>query len=346
MSSTVLERSQTATRLPGLGGYLAPAILLLVFALAVPLIHSDYLFDAILTPFLAISLAALGLNLLTGYAGQVSLGSAAFMAVGAFAGYNFLLRVPGLPLLAGFVLAGLTAAAIGIVFGLPSLRLRGFYLAVSTLATQFFVQWALTNISWFSNDDSSGVISPPAMYIGGLSLDTPVRRYLLCLGVVAVLTLVALRLVSGQTGRALIAIRDSELAARVLGVKVLRTKLFIFAVSSFYIGVAGVLWSFAYLRTVEPDGFDLDRSFQILFVIIIGGLASIRGAFLGAAFIVVLPLLLSRLGAALLGPGFDGGLVDLVEKIILGALIILFLRVEPAGLSALLARLRLRRRAL
>jgi branched-chain amino acid transport system permease protein len=105
------------------------------------------------------------------------------------------------------------------------------------------------------------------------------------------------------------------------------------------------LWSFAYLRTVEPDGFDLDRSFQILFVIIIGGLASIRGAFLGAAFIVVLPLLLSRAGAMLLGPGFDSGLVDLVEKIVLGALIIVFLRVEPAGFSALLARLPLRRRA-
>jgi branched-chain amino acid transport system permease protein len=345
MSSTVLERPETRAGLPALQAYVAPCILLLIFALVVPLIHSDYLFDAILTPFLAISLAALGLNLLTGYAGQVSLGSAAFMAVGAFAAYNFMLRIPGLPLLAGFILAGLTAAAIGIVFGLPSLRLRGFYLAVSTLATQFFVQWALTNITWFSNDDTSGVISPPPMQIGSLSLDTPVRRYLLCLGVVAVLTFVALRLVSGQTGRSLIAIRDSELAARVLGVRVLRTKLFIFAVSSFYIGIAGALWSFAYLRTVEPDGFDLDRSFQILFVIIIGGLASIRGAFLGAAFIVVLPLLLSRAGAMLLGPGFDSGLVDLVEKIVLGALIIVFLRVEPAGFSALLARLPLRRRA-
>ena len=344
MSSTTLERSTAIMRLPRPTDYIAPCVLLPVFAFLVPLLHSDYLFDAILTPFLAISLAALGLNLLTGYAGQVSLGSAAFMAVGAFAAYNFLLRIPGLPLLAGFVLAGLTAAVIGIVFGLPSLRLRGFYLAVSTLATQFFVQWALTNISWFSNDDTSGVISPPAMHIGSVSLDTPVRRYLLCLGVVAVLTFVAARLVSGQTGRALIAIRDNELAARVLGVKVLRTKLFIFAISSFYIGIAGALWSFAYLRTVEPDGFDLDRSFEILFVVIIGGLASIRGAFLGAAFIVILPLLLSRLGAILLGPGFDSGLVDLVQKIILGALIILFLRVEPSGLSALLARLRFQRR--
>lgn len=266
------------------------------------------------------------------------------MAVGAFASYNFLIRIPGLPLLVGFGCAGLIAALIGIVFGLPSLRLRGFYLAISTLATQFFVQWALTNIPWFSNYDTSGVISPPPMHIGSLALDTPVRRYLLCLTVVAVMTFLAMRLVSGQTGRSLIAIRDSELAARVLGVAVLRTKLFIFAVSSFYIGIAGALWSFAYLRTVEPDGYDLNRSFQILFVIIIGGLASIRGAFLGAAFIVVLPLLLSRAGAMLLGPGFDSGLVDLVEKIILGALIILFLRLEPAGLSALLGRLRFRRR--
>jgi branched-chain amino acid transport system permease protein len=340
VSSTVLDRTTTATHTPRSYRYWAPAIVLAIFALLIPQIHSDYLFDAILTPFLAISLAALGLNLLTGYAGQVSLGSAAFMAVGAFAGYNFMLRIPGLPLIAGLVLAGLTSAAIGIVFGLPSLRLRGFYLAVSTLATQFFVQWALTNISWFSNDDTSGVISPPDMHIGSLSLESPVRRYLLCLGVVAVLTFLAMRLVSGQTGRSLIAIRDSEVAARVLGVKVLRTKLFIFAVSSFYIGIAGALWSFAYLRTVEPDGFDLDRSFEILFVIIIGGLASIRGAFLGAGFIVVLPLLLSRLGASILGPGFDSGLVDLVQKIILGALIIFFLRVEPAGLSALLVRLR------
>ena len=207
MSSTVLERPDSTTRLPRATTYLAPGVVLLIFAVFAPLVHSDYLFDALLTPFLAISLAALGLNLLTGYAGQVSLGSAAFMAVGAFAGYNFLLRVPGLPLLGGFVLAGLTAAVIGIVFGLPSLRLRGFYLAVSTLATQFFVQSALTNISWFSNDDTSCVISPPPMHIGSLSLDTPVRRYLLCLGVVAVLTLIAMRLVSGQTGRALIAIR-------------------------------------------------------------------------------------------------------------------------------------------
>lgn len=343
MSPTLLEGQPAVTQPPILKSYRGFILFLLVFAVVTPQLHSDYLFNAILTPFLAISLAALGLNLLTGYAGQVSLGSAAFMAIGAFAGYNFLLRVPGLPLLAGFVLAGLTAAAIGIVFGLPSLRLKGFYLAISTLATQFFVQWALTNFGWFSNNDTSGVISPPVMQLGQLSLDTPLRRYLLTLGIVAVLTFLAIRLVSGQTGRALIAIRDSELAARMLGIRVLRTKIFIFAVGSFYIGIAGALWSFAYLRTIEPDGFNLDRSFQILFVIIIGGLASIRGAFLGSAFIVVLPLVLSRAGAMLLGPGFDTGLVDLIQKVILGALIIGFLRLEPAGLSALIKQLSFKR---
>jgi branched-chain amino acid transport system permease protein len=313
--------------------------LFLVMALVVPLFPSDYIFDAILTPFLAISLAALGLNLLAGYAGQVSLGSAAYMAVGAFTAYNFLLRIPGLPLLAALFLAGLVTAAFGVLFGLPSLRLKGFYLAISTLAAQFFVQWALTNFAWFSGGDTSGVITTPPLFIGPIAIDTSVKRYLLSLFIVALLTLIAARLVAGRIGRELIAIRDNELAARVLGVKILRTKLFACAVSSFYIGVAGALWAFLYLQTVEPAGFDLDRSFEILFVIIIGGLASIRGAFLGAAFIVVLPLLLSRAGAAVFGATFDSGLVDIVEKIILGVLIIGFLRAEPAGLSALIARI-------
>jgi branched-chain amino acid transport system permease protein len=319
-------------------GHLAAA-LFAVMLLAVPFIPSDYLFDAILTPMLAISLAALGLNLLAGYAGQVSLGSAAFMAVGAFTAYNFLLRVPGLPLLVDLGAAGLVTAAIGVFFGLPSLRLKGFYLAISTLAAQFFVQWALTNFAWFSGGDTSGVITTPPLFIGPIAIDSPVKRYLLSLLIVGALTALAVRLVAGRTGREFLAVRDHELAARVLGVKILRTKLFACAVSSFYIGVAGALWAFLYLRTVEPAGFDLDRSFEILFVIIIGGLASIRGAFLGAAFIVVLPLLLSRAGAAMFGSSFDSGLVDIVEKIILGVLIIAFLRAEPAGLSALVARI-------
>ena len=240
------------------------------------------------------------------------------------------------------VLAGLSAAAIGVVFGLPSLRLRGFYLAVSTLAAQFFVQWALTKFGWFSNDNPSGVIDAPVLEVAGIVFDTPVRRYIFSLAVVTVLTLLAWRLVRTQTGHHFVAVRDNELAARVIGVPVLRTKLLAFAVSSFIVGVAGVLWGFVYLRTVEPAGFNLDRSFQILFIVIIGGLATIRGAFLGAALIVVFPLLLSRVGSFLFGGWFDSGVLDMSQRIVLGALIIFFLVVEPQGLAALWDRTRRR----
>ncbi|MBZ9716452.1 branched-chain amino acid ABC transporter permease [Mesorhizobium sp. AD1-1] len=318
-------------------------VLLLAFAYGVvPLIGSSYLFEAILLPFLALSLAGVGLNILTGYAGQVSLGSAAFMAAGAFAAYNFNLRVEGLPLIGSIFLAGIVAAAIGIVFGLPSLRLKGFYLAVSTLAAQFFVQWGLTKFSWFSNNSASGVIDAPRLSISGFALDGAIGRYLFALTIVTVLTFLAHRLVSSQTGRNFIAIRDNETAARIIGIPVLKTKLLAFAISSFIIGVAGVIWAFAYLRTVEPDGFDLDRSFQVLFIIIIGGLASIRGAFFGAALIVVFPLALSRLGGFLLGDLFDSGVLDMSQRIVLGALIILVLILEPDGLVALWDRVRRR----
>ncbi|MBY3273258.1 branched-chain amino acid ABC transporter permease [Rhizobium leguminosarum bv. viciae] len=322
-----------------------PLAWLAIAYVIVPLLGSDYLFEAILLPFMALSLAGLGLNILTGYAGQVSLGSAAFMAVGAFAAFNLNLRVDGLPLIVSMVLAGLAAAGIGLVFGLPSLRLKGFYLAVSTLAAQFFVQWALTKFSWFSNDSASGVIDAPQLSVSGFVFDDPVGRYYFALTVVAVLTLLAHRLVNSQTGRNFIAVRDNETAARIIGVPVLKTKLLAFAISSFIIGIAGVLWAFAYLRTVEPAGFNLDRSFQVLFIVIIGGLASIRGAFFGAALIVVFPLVLSRLGSFLLGDIFNSGVLDMSQRIVLGALIILFLVLEPDGLVALWDRVRKRIRS-
>ena len=338
-ASSALGRSAVP---PRLSVPVLPLAALLVGYGVLPFVGSDYLFDALLTPFLALSLAAVGLNLLTGYAGQLSLGSAAFMAVGAFAAFNFDLRLPGLPLLASIALAGLTAAAVGLAFGLPSLRLRGFYLAVSTLAAQFFVTWALTKYGWFSNDSASGVIDAPPLRIAGYTFVSPVERYLFALTLVAALTFLAWRLVISATGRHFVAVRDNETAARIIGVPVLRTKLLAFALSSFIIGVAGALWAFAYLRTVEPNGFNLDRSFQILFIVIIGGLATIRGAFLGAALIVVFPLLLSRAGQALFGGVFDSGALEMTQRMILGALIIAFLILEPNGLAALLDRLKRR----
>lgn len=349
MTDAVLKSPPKPTAKPAVR--LSPTALGVGLLLAVaygvlPLVGGEYLFDAILTPFLALALAGLGLNILTGYTGQVSLGSAAFMAVGAYAAYNLNLRLPGLPFVVDILLAGGVAAAVGVVFGLPSLRLRGFYLAVSTLAAQFFVQWVFNKVGWFSNNSPSGIVTVPPLSVAGIPLDGPVGRYLFALTVVSVVTLVVWRLIDSPTGRALVAVRDHETAARVIGVPVLRVKLLAFAVSSFIIGVAGVLWAFAYLRTVEPAGFNLDRSFQILFIVIIGGLASLRGAFLGAALIVVFPLVLARVGGALLGGLFDSGVLEMSQRIVLGLLIITFLIAEPAGLSALLDRgwSRLRRR--
>ena len=344
MASSSLCLPTAAATAPDLLGqpqrvaWLPIALLLAVAFGALPLLGADYVFEAILTPFLVLALAALGLNLLTGYAGQLSLGTAAFMAVGAYAAYNLELRVPGMPLIASFLLGGLVAAAVGLVFGVPSLRLRGFYLAVSTLAAQFFLPWLLTKFAWFSNYSASGVISAPPLHIGTLDLNTPVGRYLLVLSIVTVLTVVAVRLVASPLGRNFIAVRDNEVAAKVIGVPVLRVKLLAFSISSFYVGVAGALWAFAYLRTIEPHGFDLSRSFDILFMIIIGGTASIRGSFLGAAFISILPLVLSRFGNYLVGGAVDSGTIEIVEKIIIGLLIIGFLIAEPRGLSALLDR--------
>ena len=314
-------------------------VALLVFAfLVVPLIANEYWLEAILVPVLIFSLATLGLNLLTGYAGQLSLGTAAFMAVGAFGAYNFMLRVPGMPLLLAFVLGGVCAALVGIVFGLPSLRIKGFYLAVATLAAQFFVVWALTKFPWFSNNSTSGVINAQKMTILGYSFNSPGAKYLLVLSIVALLALAAKNLVRGSVGRAWMAVRDMDVAAEVIGIRILHTKLLAFAISSFYCGIAGALYAFAYLGTVEPEGFNLDLSFRVLFMVIIGGAGSILGSFLGAAFIVLLPIFLNTMARPIevtLGLKLPPGLMSNLELIVFGSLIILFLILEPHGLARL-----------
>src|SRR2546422_9188804 len=185
--------------------------LLLVFAFAVvPAFGNQYWLGALITPFLIFALATLGLNILTGYAGQLSLGTAAFMAVGAFMAYNFVLRMPWLGVIPSFILAGLCAAAVGIVFGLPSLRIKGFYLAVATLACQFFVLWALQKFGWFTNYSTSGVITAQKMSIFGYELISPRAKYLLTLTVVAALALLAKNLIRGATGRAFMAAGDLD----------------------------------------------------------------------------------------------------------------------------------------
>jgi branched-chain amino acid transport system permease protein len=312
---------------------------LLAFAvIGVPLLADEYLFRAILIPFLILSLAALGLNILVGYCGQISLGTGAFMAVGAYAAYNFLVRIDGMPMLAAILLGGVCAMAVGIVFGIPSLRIKGLYLAVATLAAQFFLDWAFLRISWFTNHSPSGSVSVGGLSLLGIPINTPVEKYWLCLAILAVFALMAKNLVRGHIGREWMAIRDMDVAASVIGIRPVYAKLSAFAVSSFFVGVAGALWGFVHLGSWEPQAFSIDRSFQLLFMIIIGGLGSIMGSFFGAAFIVVLPIFLNQALPALgelFGVTISTALVAHTEFMIFGALIVFFLIVEPHGIARL-----------
>lgn len=323
--------------------FLFLALLFIAFFI-IPLYASNYWLSAILIPFLIFSLAGIGLNLLTGYAGQLSLGSAAFMAVGAYAAYNFQLRVDDQPILISFILSGLVTAIVGVFFGLPSLRIKGFYLLVSTLAAQFLILWIFTRFPWFSNYSTSGVITAPTIEIAGFKLTTPASKYIFTLSLVTLLTFVAFRIVKSDLGRYWMAVRDMDTAASVIGIPVAKAKLLAFAVSSFFLGIAGALWAFAYLGTVEPHGFDLTRSFQILFIIIIGGMSSIFGNFIGAAFIVILPIFLSNIANYLFGNSIDSGIIENFQKIIYGLLIIFLLIEEPQGIYKLIKNLRSRSR--
>ena len=257
------------------------------------------------------------------------------MAVGAYAAYNLWLRVPELNnLIVVFLFGGLMAAAVGILFGIPSLRIKGFYLAVATLASQFFLDWLFARVKWLTNYTPSGSVAVGNLSVFGWTIDTPTDRYLLILGLVVVATLVAKNLVRGHIGRSWMAIRDMDIAAEIIGFRPLRTKLTAFAVSSFFIGVAGAMWAFLRLGAWEPLAFDINRSFQILFMVIIGGLGSLLGSFLGAAFIVLTPILLNQL------PGWFGirmstALLSHLEFMVFGAMIVFFLIVEPHGLARL-----------
>lgn len=323
---------------PILQDRIAIALLLAIAFVAVPLLASDYLFRAILIPFVIMSLAALGVNILVGYCGQISLGSGAFMAVGAYGAYNIFVRIPGMPLVPALILGGLCATFFGILFGLPSLRVKGLYLAVATLAAQFFADWMFLRIKWFTLDTPSGSVSVSNLQVFGLPIESAVSRYLFCLCILAVIALAAKNLVRSAIGREWMAIRDMDVAAAVIGIRPMYAKLSAFAVSSFIIGVAGALWAFVYLGAWEPAAFSVDQSFRLLFMVIIGGLGSIMGSFFGAAFIVVLPIALNQFLPVLLGLfGIEISTAGIshAELMIFGGLIVWFLIVEPHGLAKL-----------
>ncbi len=314
-------------------------VLILAFAfVVVPLAFSQFWISVVLIPILVFSLAAIGLNVLTGYAGQISLGTGGFMGVGAYACYKLTTLFPDINIVVLIVLSGFASAAVGTLFGLPSLRIKGFYLAVATLAAQFFLSWCFVRVPWLYNYNISGAIEVPTRTLLGIPLTganaTPQVRYLVVLTVVVAMTWVASNLIRGRIGRMWMAVRDMDLAAELIGIRLLPTKLIAFAVSSFYCGVAGAMMVFLWFGAAEADSFNIDLSFRVLFMVIVGGLGSLTGSFFGATLIWGLPIVLRGLPDAL-GIPVRAATVEHIQLMVVGALIVFFLAVEPNGLARL-----------
>jgi len=311
-------------------------VLMLLGLVIIPtFIKTEYWYTSILIPWLCLALATIGQQIVMGYTGQLALGAAGFMAAGAFACFNLILRVPELGFFGSLIVSGLIAAAFGILFGLPSLKVRGIYLMVATLASQFFIVWMIDKFGWFKNYDSSGIITAQDIVILGVPFTTPLAMYLIIVFVVTVLTLLAMNMARGSTGRNWMAVRDMDIAAESMGVSLLRTKVQAFAISAFYCGVAGALFAFTYLKSLEPVAFDIKLSFKILFMCILGGLGTINGAFIGAAFILLFPVLLNSVGNNVFHGAIDATIISSIEQVIFGLLMIIFMIYEPLGMAKL-----------
>jgi branched-chain amino acid transport system permease protein len=313
-------------------------VILFIAAVIIPYFGGSFLIQAVMIPFMIFSLAAIGLNLLTGYTGLLSLGTGAFMGVGAYACYKLTTYFPGVNVIIWILVSGFFAAAVGVIFGVPSLRIKGFYLAVATLAAQFFLDWCFIRQPWFYNYNSSGAIEVPTRTMFGIPITgataTGITRYYVVLGIVVLMTWLASNVVHSRIGRMWMAVRDMDLAAELMGIRLLPTKLLAFAVSSFYTGVAGALLVFMWYGSAEPAVFDVNLSFLVLFMVIIGGLGSLVGSFMGAALIFILPIVL-RYIPPYFGIPIRSQTVDHLQYMIIGVLIVVFLIVEPAGLARL-----------
>jgi len=323
------------------------AVILLVAFVVIPLGMSSFTLNSLMIPILVFSLATIGLNILTGYTGLISLGTGGFMGVGAYATYKLTTFFPEVNIIVLIIASGLIAAAVGVVFGLPSLRIKGFYLAVATLAAQFFLSWCFIRVPWLYNHNVSAAIEVPTRALFGVPITgpnaSPVTRYYVVLVIVVVMTWFASNLVHGRIGRMWMAVRDMDIAAELMGIRLYQTKLLAFAVSSFYCGVAGALMVFLWLGAAEFESFNINESFLILFMVIIGGLGSLIGSFMGATFIWGLPVILRAAPETFAIP-IHAATVEQLQFMIVGALIIFFLVVEPHGLARLwqLAKQKLR----
>ncbi|TYC75902.1 branched-chain amino acid ABC transporter permease [Stappia sp. BW2] len=314
------------------------AVILITAFAVIPALANDFFLTSIMIPFLVFSLAAIGLNILTGFCGQLSLGTGAFMGVGAYAAYKLTSIFPDANVIVMVLLSGVFSAAIGAIFGLPSLRIKGLYLAVTTLAAQFFLEWCFIRIPWLYNYNASGAIEVPHREVFGIVATgaeaTPLARYFIVLGITVLITFLMANVLRGRIGRSWMMIRDMDIAAELMGIRPLQTKLMAFAVSSYICGVAGAMMVFFWLNAAEPSSYSIRLSFQVLFMVILGGLGSLGGAFMGAAFIWILPVVL-KFVPGLLGFDLAAETVEHATFMIIGALIIFFLIVEPHGFARL-----------
>jgi len=308
--------------------------------IAVPVLADDFFLGAIMIPWLVFTLAAIGLNILTGFTGQISLGTGAFMGVGAYACYKLTTYFPDANIILVILAAGIFSALLGVLFGLPSLRIKGFYLVVTTLAAQFFLEWAFIRIPWLYNYNDSGAIEVPHREAFGFVITGPnadvTTRYLVTLAIVVLITWLASNLLRGRIGRSWMMIRDMDIAAELIGVRPLYAKLSSFAVSSYVCGVAGAMMVFLWLGAAEVESFDYNHSFEILFMVILGGLGSLLGSYLGAAAIWILPVLFNAV-PRYFGLDVSAATIQHFNDMFIGALIVYFLIVEPHGLARLWA---------
>jgi branched-chain amino acid transport system permease protein len=313
-------------------------VVLLIAFVGIPLAGNDFLLNAVMIPFLIFALATIGLNLLTGYTGLLSLGTGGFMGVGAYACLKLTTFFPQVNIIVWIIASGFFSAAVGVLFGLPSLRIKGFYLAVATLAAQFFLEWCFIRIPWLYNNSASGAIQVPLRTLFGIPITgptaAPVTRYLIVLSIVVAMTWFASNLVHGRIGRMWMAVRDMDLAAELIGIRLLPTKLLAFAVSSFYCGVAGAMMVFLWYGGAEAEVFAIDQSFLVLFMVIIGGLGTLIGSFFGAGLIYILPIALRAVPAAF-GLPIRPAAAEQLTFVVVGVLIIVFLIAEPNGLARL-----------
>ncbi len=316
------------------------AALLVLFAVVAPLSLHEYYLSIINLVLIAV-VGALGLNILVGYTGQISIGHAAFMSVGAYTAANLAVKAH-LPFWITLPAGGLMAALIGAIVGIPSLRIKGLYLAIATLAGQLIIEWTINHVPWISGGAQASIQVPRPSLLG-YELRTQGQLYFFLLFFTVVAIVATLNLVRSRIGRAFVAIRDQDIAAEIIGIDIFRYKLLSFAISSFYAGVCGVLYTY-YLGIANYEQFQIVVSIDYLAMIIIGGLGSVLGSILGATFVTFLPIVIrwtmESFGGLFFSPTELPGTISSLRLIVFGALIILFLVMEPEGLNRLWRNIR------